>query len=103
MSSREFFGSGSIGHIRDILKDHNTRNVFLVIDKDSFFLSGAQTALSPHIEGTEIIQFAEFSPNPKIEDVRQGIALMKDAEPDLVIAVGGGSVIDMAKLINILS
>lgn len=103
MSSREFFGSGSVSHIRNILKDRNARNVFLVIDKDSFLVSGAQTALSPLIEGTELVSFSEFSPNPKIEDVRRGIAVMKDVEPDVVIAVGGGSVIDMAKLINILT
>jgi alcohol dehydrogenase class IV len=36
-------------------------------------------------------------------DVKKGIQYFKDFKPDLIIAVGGGSVLDMAKLINIFS
>jgi alcohol dehydrogenase class IV len=103
MEQKEFLGEGSLGNIQPILKEHHVRTVFMVTDKDSFSPSGAEAALSPFLEGIKIVGFSEFSPNPKVEDARRGIALMKGIEPELIVAVGGGSSIDMAKLINILS
>ena len=38
--------------------------------------------------------------NPKIEDVERGVQIFNKNKCDLIIAVGGGSVIDMGKLIN---
>jgi len=40
---------------------------------------------------------------PKIKDVYAGVGIAQKENPDLIIAIGGGTVIDMAKLINILS
>ncbi len=44
--------------------------------------------------------FSEFTNNPKIEDVERGVRCVKIFQPDVIIAIGGGSVIDMAKLIR---
>ena len=38
--------------------------------------------------------------NPKIEDAERGVALAIEAGVDLIVGVGGGSVMDMAKLIK---
>ena len=43
--------------------------------------------------------FSEFKLNPKIEDVEQGIKLFRQARPEVMLAIGGGSAIDMAKLV----
>ena len=59
--------------------------------------------MSPHLAGREVIRFCDFTPNPKLEDAQAGINLVKQVRPDIVIAIGGGSVIDMGKLIAILS
>ena len=40
---------------------------------------------------------------PKLHDIKKGIKLFKENKCDFVIAVGGGSVIDIAKSINILA
>ena len=47
-----------------------------------------------------MIDFDDFTENPKKEDVEKGVALWLQGPPDLVVAVGGGSVMDMAKLIR---
>jgi alcohol dehydrogenase class IV len=41
--------------------------------------------------------------NPKLEDVQRGIEVYRNFEPDVVIALGGGTAIDLAKLIGTLS
>ena len=49
--------------------------------------------------GLEVIYLGGVVPNPHLSLVRQGIALCKKEKIDLVLAVGGGSVIDSAKAI----
>ena len=48
-------------------------------------------------------RFYDFEVNPKIEDVYDGVRMALKMKPDLIVAIGGGTVLDMAKLINILS
>ena len=47
--------------------------------------------------------FSDFEQNPKIEDVEKGVNVFNKNRCDLIIAVGGGSVIDIGKLINFFS
>lgn len=49
--------------------------------------------------GVQTVEFYAFEENPSIETVTEGVALAKKAGCDLVIAVGGGSVMDGAKAI----
>lgn len=49
--------------------------------------------------GVEVIELGGVKPNPSLSMVRQGVRLAKDKKIDLVLAVGGGSVIDSAKAI----
>ena len=46
-----------------------------------------------------IIELSGIEPNPKIEKVREGATLCKEHSIDVVLAVGGGSTIDSAKVI----
>ncbi len=45
-------------------------------------------------------EFEEFTENPKRSDVDKGLAVFNNARADVMIAVGGGSALDMAKLIR---
>src|SRR5690606_8963450 len=51
----------------------------------------------------EYVRFSEFDQNPRYEDAMRGLDLFLQSKFDLIIAIGGGSVMDMAKLINIFS
>jgi len=103
MSQQAFIGPGSLEHVKEILDSHQAKKILLVTGKSSYIESGAKDALAPYLEGREVIRFSDFTPNPKLEDAQAGIRLIDDVQPDIVIAIGGGSVIDMGKLIVILS
>jgi alcohol dehydrogenase len=49
--------------------------------------------------GLEIIEFGGVQPNPRLSLARKGIDLCRKEKADIIIAVGGGSVIDTAKTI----
>ncbi len=100
MFQKEYFGSGSLRSVGDILKEEKYRHIFFVRGGKSYSVSGAEKILEPVLKGCEVEHFTGFSPNPKLEDVERGIEIF-NSECDVVVAVGGGSVIDMAKLINI--
>lgn len=77
--------------------------VFLVTGKQSFVDSGAKEALSSVLQASTVTHFSGFTPNPNIEDVETGLTLFQSARYDVVLAVGGGSAIDVAKAIRILA
>jgi alcohol dehydrogenase YqhD (iron-dependent ADH family) len=52
-------------------------------------------------EGIEISEFNGIKPNPRVEDVAVAARLGRENSVDMVVAVGGGSVIDSAKIIAI--
>ncbi len=52
--------------------------------------------------GIEYLIYDKVQPNPTIENVNEGVALMRENDCDFIIAVGGGSANDCAKAIRIL-
>jgi len=52
-------------------------------------------------EGIDIVELAGVKPNPRLSLVREGIGLCRKENVDLILAVGGGSVIDSAKAISL--
>jgi alcohol dehydrogenase YqhD (iron-dependent ADH family) len=51
--------------------------------------------------GVEIVELGGVKPNPKLSLVREGIRICREKKIDVILAVGGGSVIDSAKAIAI--
>ena len=74
------------------------RKVFLVCDSSFPFLS-----IKENIEnmGVPYVVFSDFTPNPLYEDVCKGIVLFQITKCDTIVAVGGGSAIDVAKCIKL--
>jgi alcohol dehydrogenase len=46
--------------------------------------------------------FSDFQPNPRLSDVLVGCRQRDDWRPDVIVAIGGGSTIDVAKMIRLL-
>ncbi|WP_210436482.1 iron-containing alcohol dehydrogenase [Paenibacillus senegalensis] len=49
--------------------------------------------------GMSVVELSGVKPNPRLGLVREGIQLCREERIDLIVAVGGGSVIDSAKAI----
>ena len=97
---QEFFGFDAIKKLKDVISEFDAKNVFLVTGKKSFQFSGAEEKILSVIDRINYFKFNSFSENPNIDEVKRGIALFKKINPDLVVGVGGGSVLDMAKSVN---
>ncbi len=100
---KEYIGRGNIKNIKSILIALRVQKVLLVTGKESYSKSNAQSYLDPYLENLDTLRFSEFDINPNIKDINKGVGVLKRFKPDLVIAIGGGSVIDMGKTINILA
>lgn len=50
-------------------------------------------------ESLEVFEWGGIQPNPRIDKVREGVEMCQKYNIDLVLAVGGGSVIDSGKVI----
>lgn len=98
-----FRGSDSLHQINRILITEKVERVLLVTGKASFISCGAQALLWPYLSKLECLHFDDFEVNPKIEDVYKALKLLDNFKPDFVVAVGGGSVLDMAKLLCLLA
>ena len=72
--------------------------VLLVCDSCFPFLS-----IKDDIERMEVphVVFDQFTPNPLYEDVCKGVDLFQTAQCDTILAVGGGSSLDVAKCIKL--
>lgn len=81
------------------LRETGTNKIMLVCDSSIEYLK-----LNEYFKGLpEVIRFSEFTPNPQYESVVNGIRLLKQIGADTIIAVGGGSTMDVAKCIKLFS
>ena len=53
--------------------------------------------------GISIVRFSGFQPNPLYSSVKEGVRLFRDNSCDAILAVGGGSAIDVAKCVKLFS
>ncbi len=98
--ARELAGAGSIASVGPLLDHYGARRVLLVTSPGLWVKSGAEEALAPFLATREVFRLVA-TPNPTAEDVAEGVRLLLDARCDLILAVGGGSVVDLAKMVNV--
>ncbi len=81
------------------LQQLGAESVFLVADPVAYERSGARAILEPLLASYRVAIFSDFEPNPKFNDVQAGLAQFRKTRSSVVIAIGGGTAIDIAKLI----
>ena len=94
MSEQKIFFSKEdlIRHIEKF----SPKNIFLVHGKNFNRLS-----LSKSLNIFPTTHFTNFKPNPLIESVEDGVKVFNENKCDMIIAVGGGSAIDVAKCVKL--
>ena len=96
------FGKGVIETIGTTVKPFGSR-VLLVYGKGSVKRSGLYDRIIAQLNraGATIFEYDGIQPNPLVDDVDKAAALGRENKVDYILAVGGGSVIDSAKIISI--
>ena len=102
MTQKAFIGIDSILKLKEIIRQCAPQKVMLVRDAQSYSICGAQAVVNATLKQIQFVDFFDFQQNPKIEDVQNGLAILEKENVDLIIGIGGGSVLDMAKLIRFL-
>ena len=94
------FGKGVTQSIPEHLKGFG-KKVLLVYGKGSIKNNGIYKEIIKLLKesGKTIIEFEGIKPNPIVTDVEKAIALGRKNKVDFVMAAGGGSIIDSAKII----
>jgi alcohol dehydrogenase class IV len=92
------FGQDALTHLAEL----RAKSAFIVTDKNIVslgFIDKVKEQLSQ--AGIEATMFDEVESDPSLQTVQKGVALLNRYAPDLVVAVGGGSVIDAAKAMRV--
>ena len=88
--------------INKFIKDKSFKKIFVLCGKKSFVTSGAEDLFKKIIINKEIKLFYKKSELPILEELIEIINDIKNFKPDLILAVGGGAVIDYAKIANVV-
>ena len=95
-----YFGENQLVHLGEELARHG-RRVLLVYGGGSIKANGLHERLTAEIRraGLELFELGGIAPNPRIDSVREGAAICKRNNIDVILAAGGGSTIDAGKWI----
>lgn len=96
------FGNGKLKELNQILEKRNYRKGILLCGRH-FVREGQAEKLLSMTEGKLVDVFSGFSENPDVEEV-DGIAeQIRQKQPDFIVALGGGSVMDGAKAVSVMA
>lgn len=104
LNEMSYFGAGSRTVLPEEIKRRGYTSVLLVSDKD-LVRFGIVKSITTLLEEANIQYrlFTEIKQNPTVTNVQDGLAVLKECGADVIVALGGGSAIDTAKAIGIIS
>ena len=88
-----------ICHLPEIIREYGNRKLFLVAGSSYKRLAIKSVVDSLDVSG--IVEFSDFTPNPRYEEVCKGAELFLSSGCNMILAIGGGSAIDVAKCIKL--
>lgn len=92
--------TGSVTKIRAVVSEIAPSGIAVFAGGSSYERSGAAAAVSEATAGVTTVLIRDIPANPDLAAVNAAIARYRSANPDLVLAIGGGSVLDLAKVVN---
>ena len=100
VSTKILFGRDNLKKLSKEIKAHGNK-VLICYGGGSVKRSGLYDKIVANLKenNIEYKDLAGIEPNPRIESVKRGIEIVKENNIDFILAVGGGSVIDCAKLV----
>ena len=104
LNETSYFGAGCRKELCSEMARRGYKKAFVVTDKD-LVKFGVSKFVTDELDGAKICYtvFDDVKANPTIKNVQDGLKKFKDFAPDVIIAIGGGSVIDTAKAVGIIA
>lgn len=101
LPTKVIFGEGEISRLGESAAAYGNKALLVTYDEEFVrsvgLLEKAEKSLKAADVGSEVL-FGVKS-NPTVEHIRKGVEMAKSGKPDVLIALGGGSVIDAVKAI----
>ncbi|MGM0175441.1 lactaldehyde reductase [Enterococcus sp. DIV0800] len=104
LNETSYFGKGAIQEVATEAKKRGFKKALVVTDKGLIKFEVATKVIKVLEDaGLEYAIYDGIVPNPTIEDVKAGVKACQAAGADYLVAIGGGSPIDTAKAIGIIT
>lgn len=104
LNETSYFGAGSVSVIADEVKQRQYKKALVVTDKDLLKFNVAQKVTKVLDDaGIPYEIYDNVKPNPTVENVLSGVKKFAEAKADFIVAIGGGSSIDTAKAIGVVT
>lgn len=98
MEQKVYCGENAFSNLPHILKENNCKQLFLICGNHVFQIPKIQECI--HSLTIPYVHFSDFTSNPIYEDIKKGVSVFKQTQCDFIVAIGGGSTIDVAKCIK---
>ncbi|WP_211216920.1 iron-containing alcohol dehydrogenase [Desulfobacter curvatus] len=97
-----YFGKDSLGNLKDELSNYGD-TVLLAYGKNAIKRIGLYDQVITILKdtGEKVVELSGVMPNPTYSKLMEGAELVRDHNVSPILAVGGGSVIDLAKGISV--
>jgi len=104
MPTKVFFGVNALDRISEVIEKEDASHILIVTDK-GIVNAGLVTTLESKLKKLDVPYevFSDVEPNPKSSTIENGLKAAKENNSTLLIAIGGGSSIDTAKAIAVMS
>jgi lactaldehyde reductase len=104
LNEMSYYGAGSRSVLADEIKKRGLKKVFVVTDKD-LLKFGVVEKVTTFLDAAKIEYtiFSNVKQNPTVAQVKEGVVAFSLSGADAIAAIGGGSPIDTAKAIGIIS
>lgn len=101
-NTKIYFGKEKENEVGKIIKDYHFNKIAIIYGGGSIISNGLYSKVINSLKENEIdyVEIGGVVANPKLSFVKNAINILKNENIELILAVGGGSVIDTAKLIS---
>lgn len=98
MPTQICFHAGAAKEVASFIKGNNV----LIVSDPFLYKNGLAEQIGAAMEGKRVAYFSEVEPNPSCESVDKAAAQAREINADCVIGLGGGSAMDVSKIVSCL-
>ncbi len=97
------YNNKSLNDLKKFIIDKKFKKIFVLTGNNSYFKSGANKIFDKLLSNKTNLFYFKKSFYPEIDELKKIIQKLNIFKPDLIIAVGGGCVIDYAKIASVIN